>query len=366
MSLQLNGTEGVTYNDGTLQSSAPVGKNLIINGNMAIDQRNAGASVTPTNGAYTLDRFVTFLTAVSKFSIQQDAGAVTSPAGFTNYLGVTSLSSYAVGASDYFTIGQNIEGFNISDLAWGTADAKTVTLSFWVRSSLTGTFGGALVNSGNNRSYPFTYTISTANTWEQASITITGDTTGTWLTNNGIGIKLRFGLGAGATNSGTAGSWSGSTYFTATGATSVVGTSGATFYITGVQLEAGTTASDFENLQYGTQLSLCQRYYQQYGSAGITTPVAAGVWFSTTQVLAFFPFIMEMRTAPTMTVSGAGWGMLYRVGTSSLSTDSTPFDSITATSARINNSGVNVAGVAGQGCYVQLQTGYFAYLDAEL
>ena len=216
---------------GAIPNSYAGMKNRIINGNMTIDQRNAGASVTITSsGTYTLDRFVAFSTAASKFSVQQDAGAVTPPAGFTNYLGVTSLSSYTASASDFFSIGQNIEGFNISDLAWGTADAKTVTLSFWVRSSLTGTFGGALVNSNNSRSYPFTYTISTANTWEQKSITITGDTTGTWLTNNGTGIKLRVGLGVGATYSGTAGSWSGSTYFTATGATSVVGTSGATFY----------------------------------------------------------------------------------------------------------------------------------------
>ena len=299
MSLALNGTEGVTYNDGTLQSSAPVGKNLIINGNMRIDQRNAGASVTPTaSNTYVLDRFTSFLTAVSKFSVQQDAGAVTPPAGFTNYLGVTSLSSYTASASDFFSIGQNIEGFNISDLAWGTADAKTVTLSFWVRSSLTGTFGGALVNSGNDRSYPFTYTISTANTWEQKSITITGDTTGTWLTNNGTGIKLRVGLGVGATYSGTAGSWSGSTYYSATGATSVVGTSGATLYITGVQLETGTTATDFENLQYTTQLQLCQRYYYATSSAFIAA--------TATTLCYNLQFPVTMRATPTETHSYAG------------------------------------------------------------
>ena len=158
-------------------------------------------------------------------------------------------------------VGQFIEGLNVADLAWGTASAATVTLSFWVRSSLTGTFGGAFSNSASNRSYPFTYTINSANTWEQKTITVAGDTSGTWLTTSGIGIKVWFGLGVGSTYSGTAGSWSGNTYLSATGATSVVGTNGATFYITGVQLEAGSAATPFENRSYGTELSLCQRYY---------------------------------------------------------------------------------------------------------
>jgi hypothetical protein len=299
MSLLLNGTDGVTYNDGTLQSSAPVGRNRIINGDMTIDQRNAGASITPTVGTYTLDRFQAILTVASKYSVQQNAASVTPPAGFTNYLGVTSLSSYTASASDFFLIGHHIEGFNVADLNWGTANAKTVTLSFWVRSSLTGTFGGALANNSNNRSYPFTYTISTANTWEQKSITIAGDTTGTWLTTNGVGIKLRVGLGAGATYQGTAGAWAGANYVQPTGTTSVVGTSGATLYITGVQLEAGTTATDFENLQYGTQLSLCQRYYEKLdgavnGSSGSTITGRCN-WI----------FKVKKRATPTI-VEGAG------------------------------------------------------------
>jgi hypothetical protein len=155
-----------------------------------------------------------------------------------------------------------VEGFNAADLAWGTASAQTITMSFWVRSSLTGTFGGVVRNSANNRSYPFSYTISSANTWEQKVITIAGDTTGTWVTNNGIGLRIHWGLGVGSTTSGTAGAWSASEFNSATGATSVVGTNGATFYITGVQLEKGSTATSFDFRSIGTELVLCQRYFE--------------------------------------------------------------------------------------------------------
>jgi hypothetical protein len=230
MSMILDGSNGVTFNDASLQGAAAspyVLKNRIINGAMVIDQRNAGASGTAIN-VYTVDRFSYNAAQASKGTWQQNAGAVTPPTGFSNYLGFTSSSSYSVLAADYFTFAQPIEGYNIADLAWGTANAKTVTLSFWVRSSLTGTFGGSLQNNSASRSYPFTYTISAANTWEQKTITIAGDTTGTWLTTNGVGIGLVFGLGVGSTYSGTAGSWSANGYTSATGGTSVVGTNAAT------------------------------------------------------------------------------------------------------------------------------------------
>ena len=242
-------------------------KNRIINGAMVIDQRNAGASVTPTNGQYLVDRFTTALTQASKFTAQQ---STTAPVGFTNSLKITSSSAYSVLAGDYFGVGQVVEGFNVSDMGWGTANAKTVTLSFQVYSSLTGTFGGAIFNDSANRSYPFTYTISSANTWTTASVTIAGDTTGTWATNNTGGMKIYFSIGTGTTYSGTAGAWAGTFYISATGATSVVGTNGATFYITGVQLEKGSTATSFDYRPYGTELVLCQRYYEKsYNMASI-------------------------------------------------------------------------------------------------
>jgi hypothetical protein len=273
-------------------------KNRIINGAMVIDQRNAGASVTPTNGQYTLDRWESVLTQASKYTVQQNAGSVTPPAGFTNYLGITSSSAYSIASGDLFGLRQAIEGFNVADLGWGTANAKTVTISAWVRSSLTGTFGGSILNSAQNRSYPFSYTISSANTWTQISVTIAGDTSGTWLTTNGVGMYVFFGLGAGATYSGTAGAWSGSTFYSATGATSVVGTSGATFYITGVQLEVGSSATGYEYRQYGTELALCQRYYYRTEKNGnYSTPT--GYAISTTQAYLPVNFPVTMRTRPT-------------------------------------------------------------------
>ena len=248
--------------------NASIMKNRIINGAMVIDQRNAGASVSiQSSTGYTLDRWNTASSQNSKFSVQQNAGSVTTPAGFTNYLGVTSSSAYTVGSSELFTISQPIEAFNTADLAWGTANAKTVTVSFQVYSSLTGTFGGALRNATGSRCYPFSYSIASANTWTSISVTIAGDTSGTWAgSTNGIGIYLSIGLGVGSTLSGTAGSWSspsGAGYFSSTGAVSVVGTNGATFYITGVQLEVGSSATGFEYRQYGQELALCQRYYEK-------------------------------------------------------------------------------------------------------
>jgi hypothetical protein len=278
-------------------------KNRIINGAMMIDQRNAGASVTPTAGAYTLDRYTANLAQASKLTIQQSS---TAPTGFINSLLVTSSSAYSVLTGDYFNIQQNIEGLNIADLAWGTANAAPVTLSFWVRSSLTGAFGGSLRNNASDRSYPFTYTINSANTWEQKIITIAGDTSGTWLTTNGIGIKVGFSLGAGATYSGTASAWAGANYFQPTGATSVVGTNGATFYITGVQLEKGSTATSFDYRPYGTELALCQRYCPVFDASTGTGARILGYGRSTTSTDVSFEFPVTLRTPPTgITVSSA-------------------------------------------------------------
>jgi hypothetical protein len=284
-------------------------KNKIINGAMVIDQRNAGASVTPVNSGYTLDRWQFLLAQASKLTCQQNAGSVTPPTGFTNYLGITSSSAYTVGAAETFALAQSIEGFNASDLGWGTASAKTVTLSFQVYSSLTGTFGGSLTNSAYTRSYPFSYSIPVANTWTTVSVTIAGDTTGTWLGTNNTAIRVAFGLGCGSSVSGTAGSWSATAYTSATGATSVVGTSGATFYITGVQLEVGSSATGFEYRQYGQELALCQRYYRK---TDITT-YSEGTIFgygNTSQVIGqSSPYPVTMRASATATYGGS-WTLL--------------------------------------------------------
>ena len=311
MAMTLDGSNGVTFNDSSLQGAAAspyVLKNRIINGDMRIDQRNAGASVTATtSNLYTVDRWRAYASQSSKYTVQQNAGSVTPPAGFTNYLGITSSSAYSVISSDYLFITQNIEGYNVADLAWGTASAKTVTLSFLVYSSLTGTFGGSLQNSAQNRSYPFSYTISSANTWTQISITILGDTTGTWLTTNGIGLWVNFNLGMGTTLSGTANAWASANYVAPTGATSVVGTNGATFYITGVQLEIGSTATPFERRLYNQELANCQRYYLRLNSNAQTTYTSfgVGVAYSTTSANMTVNYPVQMRGQPTYNYGGS-------------------------------------------------------------
>jgi hypothetical protein len=297
MSLVLNGTTGITnlpsINSGQIGGS----RNKIINGAMVIDQRNVGASVTPASTpTYTIDRWNFQYTANSKFSTQR---STTVPSGFTNSMLVTSLSAYSVGSGDIFLVQQSIEGFNIADLAWGTASATTVTLSLWVRSSLTGTFGGALLNAAQNRSYPFTYAISSANTWEKKSITIAGDTTGTWATDNSAGIRVTFGLGGGATYSGTAGEWVAAGKYTATSAVSVVGTNAATWHVTGVQLEVGSTATEFESRSFGEELALCKRYFQLVPQVGLAYAGA------TTTVDTCVPYRTPMRAAPTITAIAA-------------------------------------------------------------
>lgn len=283
-----NAGNTTTINGVTPNSANVVGKNRIINGNMMIDQRNAGASVTPGEGIYTLDRWEAKQTTASKFSVQQSTSSP--PVGFTNYARCTSLSAFSVGSSDQFGLRQIIEGLNHSDLNWGSADAKTITISFWVRSSLTGTFGCSLYNYAGDRSYPFTYAISSANTWEKKTVTIAGDTSGTWPTTSTAGIVLFFSLGSGSSVSGTAGAWSGSFLASATGATSVVATSGATLDFTGVQLEVGESATEFEHRPYGTELALCQRYYLN----------ACSVVTTTGQYLAHLRLPVQMRANPSI------------------------------------------------------------------
>jgi len=275
--------------------NASIMKNRIINGAMVISQRNGTTAVNISPNQYTLDRWNATGNQTSKYSVQQSS---TAPTGFTNSLLVTSLSAYSVLTGDFNMVYQKIEGYNVSDLGWGTANAKTVTLSFQVYSSLTGTFGGSITNGAQNRSYPFTYTVSSANTWTSISVTIAGDTTGTWTTDNSASVSVFFGLGIGATYSGTAGAWASSTYYSATGATSVVGTSGATFYITGIQLEVGSSATGFEYRQYGQELALCQRYCIVSSFVVDTSAVAQGTFFPAT-----------MRTIPTATGGGSGFAL---------------------------------------------------------
>jgi hypothetical protein len=312
-------------------------KNRLINGGMTIDQRNAGASVSnQASRAYALDRWASLGSSGSKFTIQQTPSATETGyatrvgAGFTNYMAITSSAATSVASGDYYTMEQRVEGFNVADLAWGTANAKPITISFWVYSSLTGTFGGSVVNSAQNRSYPFTYTISAASTWEQKTITVAGDTSGTWVTTNGIGIDLIFGLGVGSTFSNTAGAWVGSLAFSATGATNVVSTNGATWYITGVQLEKGSTATSFDFRSIGTELALCQRYFQSWGGTTLYEYMGVGQASSTTNAYIQVPQLVSFRAAPSVST----------VGTLSIG------GAITVTSIAIDQAGLNSVGIA--------------------
>ena len=317
MSVAINGTNGITYNDGSLQPSAPVGKNLIINGNMTIDQRNSGSVTTPGNNIYTLDRWQTGLSQSSKYSVQQ---VVDAPSGFYNSIKATVLATVSLGATDYFMLKHKIEGYNVADLNFGTASPETITLSFWVKSSVTGTFGGGIQNSSEARGYAFNYTISSASTWEYKTVTLTGDTTGTWDKTTGTGLWLNLALGVGTTYSKTVGSWGAGPVLGATGATNLLATGSATIQFTGVQLEVGTTATPFEHLQYGQQLALCQRYYQRFVSDASYTAFATGLCTTTTQMICALKYTTTMRASPTLTQSNTGINIQSQIATASIGT----------------------------------------------
>jgi hypothetical protein len=235
-------------------------KNRIINGAMMIDQRNAGASVNTANGGYCLDRWQVSKGGGGAFLQQQ---SLTAPSGFSTSLYLTpSTVDSSIASTDYYTIRQPIEGYNTVDFGWGAAGASDITVSFWVRSSLTGLFGACITNGNSTRSYPFNYTISAAGTWEYKTVTIAGDTSGTWGKDNTTSLVLVFDLGSGSNFQGTADTWASTQYRTTSGCVQPITTSGSTWYVTGVQLEKGSTATSFDYRPYGTELALCQRYYQ--------------------------------------------------------------------------------------------------------
>ena len=331
---------------------------------MVFDQRNAGASVSGTTGVYTLDRWnVQNNSGAARFNVRQNVNSVTPPAGFTYYLGITSTAAYSVAATDVIGINQFIEGYNIADLAWGTASAATVTLSFWVRSSLTGAFGALVVEAAAGGAYySFSYTISAANTWEQKTVTIPGPTIGTWNSTNGKGPQVLFNMGVGSTYTGTGGSWTTSAVYSPTGSTNLVATNGATFYITGVQLEAGSTASPFEYRSYGTELALCQRYYQRLKPSASGSFLGVGLQRSTTTAGLVVSTPVSLRATPTSTQSGL-----------IITDDATHGNSITSIDV-ITNSGSNIGltvtngatGTAYRPCLMRGDSGNYIDFSAEL
>ena len=278
-------------------------KNRLINGDMTVDQRNNGAAVTINDtAAYTVDRWFGEDVTDGAFTVQRISDA---PVGFSfsSRITITTADS-SLAAGQYAVFVQRIEGFNTADFMWGTANAVTVTLSFWTKSSLTGTFGGVVSNGAENYSYPFTYTISAANTWEYKTVTIVGPTAGTWVgATNGRGLVLGFSLGSGSTFTGPAGAWvAADDRGGANGQTNIIGTLNATWQVTGVQIEKGNTATSFDYLPYGTELALCQRYFLPVALPTDTNSVYSATLFGNASImLQPLPVQASMRTTPTVT-----------------------------------------------------------------
>jgi len=327
-------------------------KNRIINGEMDIDQRNAGASVNASvvnASVYMLDRWRYYAnTGASRFSYQQNAGSVTAPPGFSNYLGITSLTANSPAATDEYIISQFIEGFNIADLGWGTANAKAVTVSFWVRSSLTGSNFGACVKSANaGYTFPFNFSIPAANTWTFITVTIPGPTIGLFGSTNGVGLQLLFNLGTGSTYlAGTSGAWTTTFSNAPTGSLNILGTNGATFYLTGVQFEVGTVATSFDFRSIGTELALCQRYYFRKAS-GTASALGLGSYYSTTQLFTMFDFPVQMRASPSLDASSGTNYYRAAVNSTTDGFDSLSLDGASTSTRAILITSSNVSGTVG-------------------
>jgi hypothetical protein len=353
MSVSINGSAGLTFNDGSTQTTSPFTggfgfRNRIINGDFRIDQRNAGASTSVPNGTivYGVDRTLVYEdTGASSCTVQQVTDA---PSGFINSLRFTVGTGGTATAAQLAVAEHRVEGFNFADSAYGTASAQTFTLSFWVKSSLTGTYCVGLRNASDNRSYVATYTINSASTWEYKTITIAGDTSGTWGTGNGIGISVRFDLGSGSNyRTSTLNSWQAGLLFSNSSQANLIGTSSATWQITGLQLEKGSTATSFDYRPYGTELELCQRYYEYVDQR------ALGLWASATTARVFPKFQVKKRAAPTITLRS---GSIYAEQIGIAATTATS-PTLAVTSSYTDGVDADVGGFSGR------SYGQWAFID---
>jgi hypothetical protein len=280
-------------------------RNRVQNGDIRITQRYGTDAHTPSNTSrnYVMDRWAYWSNQTSKASIQQVEDG---PAGFKFSAKITSLAATSAGSGDWFALLTTIEAQDLYDLEQGTANAKDFTLSFYVKSSVTGTWAAAVrTRAGSpDRSYPFNYTINSANTWERKTITIPGSTDGTWLTGTAEGICLWFDLGSGSAFHQTANQWYGGNS-TGPSASPFIAVNAATFYLTGVQLEAGTQATAFEHRSFGEELALCQRYFLRLSPATSYAAYGVGGAYSDTQAVAQIHFPVPMRASPTFSYNGA-------------------------------------------------------------
>jgi hypothetical protein len=305
-------------------------RNLVINGDMRIAQRGTSATGITNNGSHFLvDRFKTVINSSYTSTIQQVADA---PDGFIYSLKHTfTTATSSPGSGDYNVLDTNLEKQNLYSTGNGTSWAGSITLSFWVKSSITGTFAFALQSFGSSRrSNVLSYTISSANTWEKKVITTTADTTANTNGANGAGLGLRFALGSGSSyeaSNATTG-WQTADYFGFNGATYPAGTTNATWQITGVQFEVGDSASDFEHRSFGEELSLCHRYYYEISSNthdGYEYPMFAAHAWNSSAINVCIKLPVVMRTSPTLTFNnGSGWWRFYR------NNGNDPFDTMQA------------------------------------
>ena len=271
---------------------------LIINGAFSIFQRGTSATTVSGNDIFAADRFKGWANGGGTFTVEQSTDVPNNEFEFSAKLTNTATDS-SVAAGDNYRWATDLEGYNVSHLAYGHSDAKAVTLSFWVKSSLAGTYCGALYSTTASRHYIYEYTISSANTWEKITITISsGDTSGSWNRTNGNGLRIYWGFGSGTTYQGTAGAWTAGEKWETSSQAAWIGSASATFYITGVKLEVGSTATDFVHRSYGEELALCQRYYAEAVDA-------SGVASQTTVIQPMVRFPIEMRTAPSFGFTGA-------------------------------------------------------------
>jgi hypothetical protein len=283
---------------------------MIINGAMTVAQRGTSAVNSSSSATFRVDRFKAFSNGGGVFTTEQSSTVPNNEFAYSNKLTVTTADS-SIASSDFYAFNHDIEGYNIIQTGYGTSDAKTLTLSFWVRSSVTGTYSVTAYNSDGSRGYLNTFSISSADTWTKISLSWAGDTGGTWNKTNGTGITIRFDLGGGSAGHGTADQWTTSGTFAAnrtSGSVDWIATSGATFYITGVQLEVGQTASPFEHEDYGTTLRKCQRYYYQPTSAHYPGDNSNG---GSSRIVYHFPTVM--RSAPSVTLASVSSGTIATI-----------------------------------------------------
>jgi hypothetical protein len=235
-------------------------------------------------------------------SLQRVADA---PAGFINSLKCTVTTASTPSSGDTYTILQPIEGSNIYDFNLGTASAQAFTISFWVKSSVTGTFSVAVRSTGGAQTFLKNYVVSSANTWEYKTVLISAPTSGTFATDTSSALFVNFSLGAGSSFISTESSWNSGAFSQTSGATNLIANSGATFYITGVQLEKGSTATSFDYRPYGTELALCYRYYYQInGGAGGNVWIPMSIAYAADGIQGSLSFPVTMRTAPSLSFVG--------------------------------------------------------------